>query len=87
MKTVKNVSTYVSAYDLILENERDFLAGLSEDEECFVCHFDDFEGFQYILVDYETVIVTDSCSGLVLNVYDSIDMFFCDIEELMKEEV
>lgn len=86
MDTIKTISTYDSAYDVIETHMPEFMETLTEHQKTLLLSSDDFENFAYIVINNNIVIVADGCNGDVISRYDNM-RFFCDVSETYLENM
>ena len=85
IEDIKSISAYNSAYRLLDENTTsDFWKDFDEEDICFLEHFDDFEGYQYFVINYDYVLTT-ICEDVIGNAM-SMDEFIDSVMELLKED-
>lgn len=82
---IKNVSVYTSAYDIFKEEDDAIIKSIDEDGRIALMHFDDFDGYKYIVLNNSSVIVTDGCSGDVYATYDSIESFLEAVQTILED--
>ena len=85
MTTIKMISKYASASDLLQYEAPELLEELDRDSLEIIECSDDFEPFAYYLIDQQ-VIVTDDITGDVIGSYDSIEDFLQDLIDSKEAE-
>ena len=82
--TIKSISAYRSAYDLLIY-ETDFLQDRENDDFLhFLHHCDDFESIEYFCLNGEMVCVSVSCNGDVLHI-DTMEQFLQSLKDYYAE--
>lgn len=97
MERVNSISTFICAYDII-ENYLDdnykksndgeitiFGESMSDDDVCFLEHFDDFEGYTYYVINSESVVVVLD-DGTTCGQFDSMPEFWGTVHALLIED-
>lgn len=82
---IKNVFVYTSAYDIFKEGDDAIIKSLDEDGRIALMHFDDFDGYRYIVLNNSSVIVTDGCSGDVFETFDTIESFWEAVQTILED--
>ena len=86
MQKINSISRYNCAYELLEEFcGADFWDEIDSEDDIFLRHFDDFEGYAYFCLDGCDIIVTDFY-GDVINQYADIDGFLLVIEDLLAAD-
>lgn len=85
LSEIKNVSVYTSAYDIFKEEDDAVIESIDEDGRIALMHFDDFDGYRYIVLNNSSVIVTDGCSGDVYATFDSIESFWKATQTILED--
>ena len=83
LKKNDSVSYYAEQYELLEENYPEFLETLTEDEKLDVLHMLDWEGFSFLLVNYETVIVLYDES--IVEIYENLEKFADSVRKCLEE--
>ena len=86
MEEIKTIARYFCAYE-VLENfcGIEFWDEIDSDDDCFLRHFDDFEGMVYYCINGESFFVVDSGWNVVAY-YQSFEAFLRNIEDLLASD-
>ena len=85
MKKFNYISRYDSAREILDEFcGPDFWDGINDEDECFLDHFDDFEGYAYYAIDNQ--IVVTMFPGEVIATYDNFNDYLSAVMELLEED-
>ena len=86
MENIRSIAQYNCAYDVLQEFcGAEFWQEIDSEDDTFLRHFDDFEGFCYFCVNGESIIVTDFL-GEVISYERDFDAFLCEIEDLLAQD-
>lgn len=86
MEKVKSITQYGSAYELLQEwCGMEWWDTIDSEDDVFLRHFDDFEGFVYFCVNGKDIFVTDF-GGDVIAHYSDFSVFLRDIESILKAD-
>lgn len=78
---MNNICIYENPYDFAVENWDGF-DSLTEDQKLYLEHVNDFEEWNFCLIDYVNVYVYSRIDGTVIGKFDTIDEF---MESAMSE--
>ena len=85
---IKNIRTFTSAYDLLEEydviRETGFSAG--EDDIIFLQNFDNFEGYNYVVINDFKVFVVDVLNGDMIGNEMTMGEFWKELIEMLNED-
>ena len=86
MEKIKTIARYNDAYE-VLENfcGMEFWGEIDPDDDCFLRHFDDFEGMTYYCINEETFFVVES-GWDVIAYFPSFEAFLRNIEDLLASD-
>ena len=81
---MKTIELYSSAYMLIWNDQPGFLDQLTQEQRGLLEHVDDFEPYDYLLIDGACVVVRDMISGEVMQI-GTLAEFLHNTLEFLKE--
>lgn len=86
-ENIKSIKAFSEAYDLIeyVIGEDEINDVLSGDEIDYLRHMNDFECFQFFLINDDSVIVSDGINGDISGNAESFDDFWKSTREWVKE--
>ena len=85
MENITTITRYNSAYELLEEFcGIDWWDSIDVDDDCFLRHFDDYDGFNYYCIDGVEIIVTEFCGDVVC--CRDFDAFLRDVESLLNDD-
>ena len=85
-ENITNICRYNSAYELLQEFcGLEFWSEIDAEDDIFLRHFDDFEGFCYYCINGETIIVTDFLGTVIGNPMTFLE-FLREIEDQLAAD-
>ena len=85
---IENIRTFTSAYELLEEYDVIKETGFSADEDdiLFLQNFDNFEGYNYVVINDFKVFVVDSLNGDLIGNEMTMGEFWKELIEMLNED-
>ena len=85
---IRKINTFSSAWELIDEYDVIRETGFSADDDDirFLQHFDDFEAYQYVVINDWKVLVTDSVNGDLIGNEMTMGEFWKELIEMLNDD-